>query len=117
ERDPAVRRRAHGQRVEKEAELRTLLLGRDLQQVEHARLHLGLVDSNRAAADLVAVRDEVVSDRRRPSWILVEALLPVGCGPSERMVASGPTLLSLVPLEHREAFDPHEVEPALVDTT
>src|SRR5215475_8213811 len=32
--DPAVRRRSHRERVEEEAELRTLLLGADPQQVE-----------------------------------------------------------------------------------
>src|SRR6185312_17246128 len=36
--DPAVRRRSHPERVEEEAELRPLLIRRELQQREYARL-------------------------------------------------------------------------------
>ena len=42
-----------------------LLLGRDVQQAEHLRLQLGLVDPERAAAELDAVADEVVGVRLR----------------------------------------------------
>ena len=60
ERDAAVRRRAVGQRVEQEAELLALVLGTDPERREHLRLHVGLVDAHRAAADLPAVQHDVV---------------------------------------------------------
>ena len=72
ERDAAVRRRAHRERVEQEAELRALLLGRDPEQVEDLRLQLGLVDPERAAGELDAVADEVVGDRPRGARVAVE---------------------------------------------
>ena len=60
---PAVRRRAVLQRVEEEAEAGLRLLVGDLQQPEDAGLHLGLVDSDASAADLVAVQHEVIGAR------------------------------------------------------
>ena len=59
-RDPTVRRRAVAQSVEEEAEPRLGVLGADPQQIEHALLDLALVDTDRPAADLGAVEDEVV---------------------------------------------------------
>ena len=72
ERDPAVRRRAHGERVEQEAELRPLLVGAEREQVEDLRLDVRLVDPERAAAELVAVDDQVVGVRERVAGIVVE---------------------------------------------
>src|SRR5687767_11581550 len=50
--DPPVRRGAHRERVQEEAEAETLLLRRDLQEVEDLRLELRLVDPERAAGEL-----------------------------------------------------------------
>ena len=63
------------ERVEQEAELRPLLLGRDVQQAEHLRLELGLVDPERAAGELDPVADQVVGDRLRRAGIGVEQRL------------------------------------------
>ena len=55
-------------------------LGRDAEQLEHALLHLRAVDADRAAADLVAVQDEVVlarpGRRRDPSQNSLRAPAP-----------------------------------------
>ena len=68
--DPAVRRRAHRKRVEEEAELRPLLVpGPRPQRVEDGSLQLGLVDPERAAADLDPVHDHVVGERLGGAWI------------------------------------------------
>ena len=61
ERDAAVRRRAVAQRVEQEAEARLGLLLGDPERLEDLLLHVGAVDTDRAAADLRAVEDEVVA--------------------------------------------------------
>ena len=53
------------ERVEQEAELRALLLRAQRERVEDTRLELGLVDPEGAAAELVAVHDEVVRLRER----------------------------------------------------
>ena len=53
-------RRAVLQRVQQEAEPRLGLLLVDADQVEHARLNVGAVVTDRAAADLVAVEHEVI---------------------------------------------------------
>ena len=52
--------RAVAQRIEQEAEPRLRLLRADPEQLEHALLDVALVDTDRAAADLGAVEDEVV---------------------------------------------------------
>src|SRR5262245_24883111 len=54
-RDTAVRRRAHAERVQQEAEARPLLLARDVEKVEHLRLEVRLVDPERAARQLQPV--------------------------------------------------------------
>src|SRR2546423_14493939 len=52
--DPPVRRRSHRERVEEEAELHALLLLRQLEDAEDARLEVGLVHPERAAAEPVS---------------------------------------------------------------
>ena len=80
ERDAAVRRRAHRQRVEEEPEPIALLLGRDPQRVEHLLLHLLAMDPDRAAADLHAVAHEVVRLRERRAGIAGEQRLGSAVG-------------------------------------
>jgi hypothetical protein len=53
--------RAELQRVEEEAELRPGLLVADAERAEDLRLHVGVVEADRAAADLEAVEHEVVA--------------------------------------------------------
>jgi hypothetical protein len=113
--DPAVRRGSHRERVEQEPELRALLLRRQVEQAEHALLHVGLVDPEGAAAELVAVPDQVVRVRNGMRGVLVEAVDPVGCRPREGVVLRPPTPLVLVPLEHREVGDPEPRPLLLVD--
>src|SRR5688572_11168747 len=115
ERDAAVRGRAHRERVQQEPELAPLLLRRELERVEDARLELLLVDPERAAADLDAVDDEVVGVGDRRAGTARDELLRAGRRPRERMVDGRPARLVLFPLEHREVGYPDEAPGALVD--
>ncbi len=59
-REAAVRRRAHSQRVEQEAELLALLLLPEPHDAKDRLLDVAPVDPDRARAELPAVPDEVV---------------------------------------------------------
>src|SRR4051812_16377086 len=113
--DPAVRRRAHGQRVEKEAELRPLLLRRKLEDGENARLDVGLVDPEGPATELLPVADEVVGMGQSVRGVGIERLLEARSRPRERMVDGRPAIVLLRPLEHREVGDPNPIPGLLVD--
>ena len=63
--DAAVRRRAVAQRLEQEAEARLGLLRVDPERGEDLLLHLGVADTDRAAAHLLPVPDDVVGLRPR----------------------------------------------------
>src|SRR5205814_2113398 len=60
EREPAVRRRTHRERLEQEPELRVRVLVGEAHRAEDALLHLHVVDTDRAGAELPAVPDQVV---------------------------------------------------------
>src|SRR5262249_34977508 len=96
-------------------ELHALLLGAQLEQAEDPLLERRLVDPERAAAQLVAVSDQVIRDRRRLPWILVEAVLPLLRRTRERMVDRSPPTVLLRPLEHREVRDPDPGERVPID--
>ena len=115
ERDSAHRRRAHGERVEQEAELRALLLFAHPEQIKDLRLDLGLVDPEAAATELVPVHDQVVGVCERVLRIAGEPVLPFLRRPRERVMNGGPAPLVLVALEHREVVDPEERELRVVD--
>src|SRR5437764_14336641 len=72
--EPAVRRRAHRQGLEQEAELLLLLLLPDAHHTEDRLLPLGVVDPDRARAELPAVPDQVVVLAQRRAWILLATL-------------------------------------------
>src|SRR5215213_1650874 len=63
--DPAVRRRAVVERLQQEAELFLCLVLRQPHYSEHTLLNVPTVDTDRAAADLIAVADDVVRVRKR----------------------------------------------------
>src|SRR5207249_8380504 len=75
EREPAVRRRPHAQRVEEPAELRLRLVIRHAHRPEHALLDLLPVDPDRAGAQLPAVPDQVVVLAERRTGIPLDELL------------------------------------------
>src|SRR5688572_15442772 len=115
ERDSAMRRRSHRERVEQEPELRPLLVGAQRERVEHALLQVGLVDPERPTAELVPVHDEVVCLRQGLTGLGVEAIPPLLHGSRERVMDGVPAPLVLVPLEHRKRIHPDEGEHVLVD--
>src|SRR5690606_5052131 len=116
--------------LEEEAELLLRVLLRDPHDAEDALLHLTGVDADRAAADLVAVADDVVRVRERLPRILVEGVEELGLGRREGVVDRGPRALTHRDvasglrvrgrLEERRVDNPHErplrlVEEALAD--
>ena len=64
----------YDERLEQEAELRARLLLGQPQQRKHARLQVGVVDTQRAAADLEAVHHEVVGVGQHRAGIRLEHL-------------------------------------------
>src|SRR5712692_108400 len=111
--DAAVRRRAVLQRIEQEAELRALVLGRDFQGAKHLLLHLLAMDAHRAAADLPAVEHRVVGLGVGPLWRALDVVLVTVLRAGERMMARLPLPGLGVELEHREIDHP-ERPPAFL---
>ena len=109
-----MRRGAELEGVDDEAELEFRLLLADAQHFEHALLHVGIVDPDGAAAELVAVQDEVVGIGTDPLQVLfliaVEPLLVLRLGSGEGMVHRVETLGLVVPLQKREVHDPQRSE-------
>ena len=89
--------------------------GAHREEVEHLRLDVGLMDPEGAAAELVAVHNQVIRIRKGVAGIVGERLLPLLDRPCERMVLGCPTPLVLVPLEHREVGHPEERERVVGD--
>ena len=100
--------------VDDKAELVLGILLGNSQDFEHTALHIGVVDTDGAAAELGAVEHEVISVGAYP----FEVLLPVGVEPflvlrlrsGERMVHCVEALVFLAPLEQREVHDPERGE-------
>ena len=110
-----MRRRSHRERVEQVAELRPLLVRRDVEQREDLLLQLLLVDPEGAAGELDPVAHEIVCERGRAPGVDVEQPLARLGRPRERVVHRSPAVLVVVPLEHREIRHPEELPEALVD--
>ena len=115
ERDAAVRRGAVLEGVEQEAELLLRLVLVEAHHREDPLLHVLAVDTDRAAADLVAVADDVVGlgqrarrgrcRRCRASWRRGERVVHRGPGAAaDRDVARGGRLVG--GLEQRRVDDP-----------
>src|SRR6202041_3642141 len=115
ERDPAVRRRAVGERIEEKPEALPGLLVAQTQGLEHPRLHVLTVDSNASRAELITIEDQVIAlgpalPRRR--FELIEVLFVNSC---KRMLRADPALFSFAPLKKREAGDPRKFPLAAID--
>ena len=78
--DAAVRRRAELEGVEQEAELLLRLVLVEAHHREHALLDVLAVDTDRPAADLVAVADDVVGVGQRAAGVGVEGVEESGLG-------------------------------------
>ncbi|MNS96303.1 hypothetical protein D3C72_1305950 [compost metagenome] len=109
-----MRRRAVVQRVEQEAELGTGLFGTDAEQLEHRALHVGAVDTDRTAADFIAVEHHVVAARNGRLCIGAQLGDVVHRRRGEGVMQGDVALRFLVPLEHREVGDPQR-RPAVGD--
>ena len=96
--------------VHQEAETLLRLFRREAQQLEHLGLQFRVVDTDRAAADLGAVADEVVGVGPHATGVAVQVLYVFELGRGERMVHGVVTLGLVVPLEQREVDDPQRSE-------
>ena len=97
------------QGVEQEAEACLRLLRRHAEHREQPRLHLGVVDTDAAAAALVAVDDQVVRlglDAAGIAFQLGQVLVHRG---GERVMVGGPAFFLVVPDERREIADPGDL--------
>ena len=113
-----MRRRPVGERLEQEAELAAGLLVGQPDHVENPLLHLGFVDTERAASDLRAVEHDVVRPRERLSRALLEVGGILLRRRREGVVDGCPTLVAAVeldPLEHGRVDDPDELPRVVVD--
>ena len=96
--------------VHQESELLLRLLGGEAQTFEDQRLQLRIVNTDRTAADLGAVADEVVGVGAHASRIALEVLHVLGFGRREGVVHGVEALRLVVPLEHRKIHDPQRSE-------
>ena len=96
--------------VHQEAETGLCLVGRESQQFEHLLLQLRVVDTDRAAADLRAVADEVVGVGPHAARVAVEVGDVLGFGRGEGVVYGVVALRLVVPLEEGEIDDPQRSE-------
>ena len=101
-----MRRRAVLQRIEQEAELELRFLGPDLERVEHLALHIGAVDTHRAAAEFPTVEHHVVGLGNALTRVGVHVVLVAVFRRGERVVRGVPALAVLVVLEHRKVHHP-----------
>src|SRR5665647_1783830 len=122
ERDPTVRRGPEGEGVEEPAEPLLDLLGTQSHHVEHALLDVLAVDTDRAAADLVPVADDVVGIGQGVARVGLEAVYPFRLRRGERVVHSGPratpdrdVVVFAGGLEERGVHHPDEGPGRLVD--
>ena len=122
---PPCGRRAVGEGLEQEAELLLRVLLRQAHHPEDPLLHVAAVDTDRPAADLVAVADDVVGVGERRAGVGVEGVEELGLGRGEGVVHRGPgagtdgdvTRGDRVGgrLEERGVDDPEEAPGGLVD--
>src|SRR5579885_1504924 len=106
-REAAVRRRAHRERLEQEAELPARFLVRQPHRAEDALLHRHVVDADRARAELPTVPDQVVVLTAHAGRVRLVPLLAARRRRRERMVHERPASV-LVLLEQREVGHPVE---------
>ena len=85
-----MRRGAVLEGIQQEAELRLGFLLADAHHVEHAVLDVTAMDTDGAAADLVAVADDVVGVGQRVARVLVEGVDPLGLRRGEGVVNGRP---------------------------
>ena len=103
-----MRGRSHGERFQQEAELRVRLLVAQSHRAEDALLHVDVVDTNRAGAELPSVPDQVVVLTANVRGIRLVPRLASRDGGRERMVQERPVARLLVVAEERKVDHPME---------
>ena len=109
-----MRRCAVRERSDQVAKLLLGLLLGEAECLEHLGLKLGIVDTDRTAAQLAAVQDNVVSLGAYLGRVGVEQRNILVHRRGERMVHRNETVLLLAVLELRELGDPEELEVVLL---
>ena len=110
QRQPAMRRRAEIEGPQEEAELLLRFFFGESERGEYLPLDVAVVDADAAAAQLLAVHDQVIGPRAQRQQFLDVLGVEVGAvRRGERMVAGGDASL-LGGLEQRELRDPDRIE-------
>src|SRR5690606_21134624 len=92
-RDSPVWWRAVAEGLQQKAELLRGLFLREPQCRKDLGLHIAAMDTNRPAADLVAVEHEVVSLRANPGWIALQDVEMLEARRRERVMRRDPLAL------------------------
>src|SRR3546814_18002193 len=82
-----------------------LLLGTDAEQIEYRLLHVGAMDTHRAATDFDTIEHDVVALRQRRTRIGTQRVGIERLGRAERMVQRDPAAGFVVTPEHRPLAD------------
>src|SRR5512135_1135644 len=106
--DAAMGRRAETQRLKEKPELRCRFVRADAHQAEDFFLQFHLVDTNAAAADLNAVKRQVVGFRARLRRIAVEQREVVVQRRRKRMMQSDVALFFGIEFHQRKIDDPRQ---------
>src|SRR5699024_332547 len=78
------------ERIQEAAELLLCFFVPDTPDVEAELLHISVVDTDGAAADFIAVADNVISVSRSLTWILIKRIHPLWLRRGKGVVHSGP---------------------------
>ena len=107
----AMRRTAVIHRGQQKTELGFGFFLSNSKQIEDGRLHLGVVDTNRAASDLRAVQYHVISTRERGAGIAAKFFRGVRLRRSKRMMRRRPAAFAVI-IEYGEIDDPTRLPAA-----
>src|SRR5580658_2100392 len=110
-----MRRRAIGQRVEKEPKALAGLFVAEAERLEHPRLHVLSMNSYAAGTEFDAIEHQVIALRAalpRRGLELVEIFFEDS---GKRMLRTHPAFFVLAPFKKRKTRDPHELPFAAID--
>src|SRR5690606_4485436 len=109
QRDPTMRRRAKLQGLQQKAKLLVRLFFVNPQGPKHLLLHIGIMQTNGATADLKTIQNNVVAITKDLPRILVDQIKTFVVRSREGVVSRRPLLLVVVVLKERRVDDPKKI--------